>query len=364
MNAKRTLYYLMIVMVFLYGCNLPDTATEIPAPTASPLPPPTEVPQQTILHTVFPISESAPDANAYPDVTSADTAPEQRAPYGDSFDLNRLERPFTQDMVYLPDVDIASFSLSEDAEWYYLSIEMVGKNPNSPENIQFSVELDTNLDSFGDYLIVAQPPYSETWSADTLKIYADTDRDSAGVNAAKSDAPFSGNGYDQLIHSVSEKVGSDVDVAWVRVNAGPLATVQFAFKNSFSGSSFLYSVMADAGLQDVSHLDYVDFMNELEAGSPVRSNSNYPLKKLFAVDNTCYQAFGFKASGYEPKICPVIVQPQIVQPEISQPGIISTIIPGVTPSNNNDKCTSVGSPNPGNCPYGWADYPYCYCIPG
>lgn len=351
--TKNISWLLIILTVFflIQGCNLPiettPVATEPPTPDISPSPEPESVEHQNI-----PIS--APDAKPYPDVFSSDTAPEKRAPYGDSYDINRLERPFTQDMTYIPDMDISSFSLSEDDDWYYISIGLVGKNPNSPSNIQFSVELDTNLDSFGDFLIVAQPPYSEEWTADNIKIYSDTNRDTAGNNPSKSDAPFSGNGFDALIHSLADGEGNDSDTVWVRINAGEYAAVQFAFKKSFAGVSFLYAVMSDAGLKDVSRLDYVDHFTEKEAGSPVRSNPNYPLKQLFAVDNTCYQVFGFTPTGFEPKICPEIIQPlQVKDP--SQP---IPITPGV------DYCTSIGSPNPGNCPWGWSDAPYCVCTPG
>ncbi|HAX68793.1 MAG TPA: hypothetical protein PK152_06250 [Anaerolineales bacterium] len=344
----------LVMILLLQGCTLPGASAPTETPPLSTEEPPTAIPQSpeptAIQHQAIPVS--APDSQPYPDVFSSDTAPEKRAPYGDSYELNRLERPFTQDMTYIPDMDISSFSLSEDGDWYYVSIGVIGKNPNNPSNIQFSVELDTNLDSFGDLLIVAQPPYSEEWTASNIKIYSDTDRDSAGVNPSKSDMPFSGNGFDSLIHSPSEGIGSDVDVAWVRINAGQYATVQFAFKKSLSGSSFFYSVLADAGLKDVARLDYVDYFTEADAGSPVRSNPNYPLNQLYAVDNTCYQAFGFKPSGFEPKVCPEIIQPQQAKegPAPNTPGV--------------DACTAIGSPNPGNCPWGWSDWPFCVCTPG
>lgn len=354
-NKTNQLFAGILVLLMLQGCNLPGTVS--PTETVSP---PTEAPATELVpvvpteiqHQTIPVS--APLAKPYPDVTSRDTAPEQRAPYGDSFDINRLERPFTQDMTYIPDMDIASFSISDDGEFYFISIELVGKDPNNAAGIQYAVELDTNLDSFGDLLIVANPPFSEEWTAENIKIYTDTNRDSAGNSASRSDAPFSGNGYDTLVHDIVEGVGDDIDLAWVRINADPQSTVQIAFKKSFAGGSFLYSVIADSGLKDIARLDYVDYFTEKEAGSPIRSNPNYPLNALYAVDNTCYQVFGFKPSGYEPKICPEIVQPiQVKDP--SQP---IPVTPGV------DYCTSIGSPNPGNCPWGWSDAPYCVCTPG
>ncbi|GAB4567169.1 MAG: hypothetical protein Fur0017_07350 [Anaerolineales bacterium] len=213
-------------------------------------------------------------------------------------------------MTYIPDMDISAFGISQDDDWYFVSIGLVGNNPNSSSNIRFALELDTDLDGFGDFLIIADPPYSESWTADNIKIFADSNHNTAGISPLKSDAPFDGDGYDTLIHSPLEERGDDVDLAWIRINAGRFATVQFAFKKSFSGDSFMYSVIADAGLKDVTRFDYVDYFTESEAGSPVRDNRNYPLKELYAVDNTCFQAFGFFPSMFEPRICPDIVQPE------------------------------------------------------
>ena len=68
----------------------------------------------------------------------------------------------------------------------------------------------------------------------------------------------------------------------------------------------MLGVFSDAGLKDVGKLDYVDRFTEAEAGSPVKDKLYYPLGALFAVDNTCQEAFGFEPTGYEPKLCPRI----------------------------------------------------------
>lgn len=351
---KKMVFPLLVLLIA--SCNLPGS----PPPTET-LPPPTEVPSQSppdptaVDHQDIPASSSS--VQPYPDVTSDDTAPDKRAPYGDSFEINRLERPFTQDMAYLPDVDIASFGISEDDTWYYISIELVGKNPNNTPEIRFAVELDTNADSFGDFLIAADPPYSEEWATENISIFTDTNRDTAGASASRSDAVFTGNGFDSLIHKPAENIGTDPDTAWVRINAGEFATVQFAIKKTFSGGVFFYAVMADAGLKDAARLDYVDYFKESDAGSPVRENPTYPLKALFAVDNTCYQAVGFKPTLFEPKVCPVIVQPVFANPRQPGPG-------GTAPPPDQNSCDATGSPDPGNCPWGWSDWPYCVCTPG
>jgi hypothetical protein len=85
------------------------------------------------------------------DVESSGTGPEHRAPYGDSYNINLFERPFTQtDMNYLPPLDISTFKLSEDATWFYVSLDLIGGDPNDELNIKYAVELDTDHDGYGD----------------------------------------------------------------------------------------------------------------------------------------------------------------------------------------------------------------------
>jgi hypothetical protein len=121
-------------------------------------------------------------------------------------------------------------------------------------------------------------------------------------------------------------------------------SVQFAFKRSWSGSVFMLGVMSDAALKNPQKLDYVDRITLADAGSPVRGNSNYPLKALYAVDNACREAFGFKPTGYEPQLCPM-----------GEPAPKRTPRPGVTPTS----C----QPPAGGCGlhYEWIGEPYCYC---
>jgi len=50
-------------------------------------------------------------------------------------------------------------------------------------------------------------------------------------------------------------------------------------------------------------MDYVDRFTEMEAGSPVRDQQNYPLKALYGVDNVCREVFGFTGTKQEPQRC-------------------------------------------------------------
>ena len=319
--------YSLVLMLVVLACNLPgvvinlgdtpvpviitDTpvvsasATQADAATATANPSPTvELPTPTlaIAHSLIP-STSIKAGDLIHDVVSVDTAAENRAPYGDSYNINLFERPFMQDMSYVPDLDIVSYNLSYDEKFYYISIELVGTDPNNEIGIQYAVELDLDADGFGDYIIIARPPFNVDWSTDNVQVVQDTNRDTGGLSAEKSDAPLPGDGYDMVIFDGGRGQDDDPDLAWVRINAGKYATVQFAFKQALAKTRFMYGVIADAGLKSIADLDYVDRFTEAEAGSPEKSEQYYPLKALYGVDNVCREAQGFTGTGQEPQRC-------------------------------------------------------------
>lgn len=360
MNAKNKIYSLFaLLFIVALACNAPAGGAE---PTSPPdVIEPSPIPQQTVEPTQeMASSEAQPVVShlqtPFPDVSggrlvhdtdSSGTAPEKRAPVGDSYDINRLERPFLQDMTYVPDLDIKYFTLAQDDDWYYVSIKTVGTDPNNPLGIHFGMEFDMNKDGFGDFIVLAKPPYSSEWTASNVQIFADQNKDTSGVSATKSDAPISNDGYETLIVDSAQGIGDDPDVAWVRMVNDDKVTIQFAFKKSWSGNVFMVGVLADAGLKNISQLDYVDRFTEREAGSPIRSKQFYPLQALHSVDNTCREAVGFVSTGFEPMVCPPIVQPT------AAPGQA-----GDTPSSAG--CMITPADCDANAPYFWP-YPHCAC---
>lgn len=340
----------MILLIAMLACNLPGGAVT-PPPTQGPVQvaiiEPTATPQPTLtpgaVHTMSPADPGT--GKIVYDVESAGTAREQRAPYGDTYEWNRLERPFQQDMTYVSDLDISQFIVAKDSDWWYVSLKLIGVDPNNVQGIHYGVELDLDRDGFGDYLIWAHPPYTEQWDTLPVQVFQDQNHNTAGLSAIKSDAPFDADGYETLIFDGSVG-GSDPDLAWVRVNAGEGGMVQFAFKRAWSGSVFMLGVIADAGWKDPRKLDYVDRLPIAEAGSPVKENMYYPLKGLFLVDNTCREAFGFEPTRYEPQSCPVAATPT-KEPREARPGP-TPVTPICQPP-----VTMV-------CPNGW-DYTKCQC---
>lgn len=253
------------------------------------------------------------------DVESSGTGPQRRAPYGDSYKLNRFERPFLQDMTYVADLDIHKFGLSEDEDWYYISIQLIGNDPNNPLGIHYGAEIDRNADGFGDYIIWTQPPYTPQWENRTIQVFQDSNLDTSGVSALKSDSASDANGYDTLVFDGSTQANVDPDLAWARIQGNGKAMLQIAFKKDLTGPAFMLGVVADAGLKDLSKFDYADHFTEVDAGSSVQSNKYYPLGLLYAVDNTCWEAYGMQTTGYEPKLCQPILQPVNTQSPDDEP---------------------------------------------
>jgi hypothetical protein len=235
---------------------------------------------------------------------------ESGAPYGDSYKLNRFERPFLQNMTYVADLDISNFSLSEDQDWFYVSLQLAGSNPNNVMGINYGAEIDLNADGGGDFLILTQPPYTTEWSTSTVRIFQDSNGDTAS----------NGNGYDASVFDGSRTDNSDPDLAWVRLSPDLPGMVQFAFKKLLTGPAIMLGVLSDAGPRDVSKYDYADHITEADAGSPVKNNKHFPLGSLYAVDNTCWTATGFPTTGNEPKLC----QPNLQTVNTQKPEETST----------------------------------------
>lgn len=318
----------IVVLILGMSCNIASTPVDTISPTAPAMEgsspsgsiniesePVTSVPSLTAVvpvtgHLIQPATDVPKPARVIDDVESSGTGPEGRAPYGDSYAINRFERPFLQDMTYVPDMDIHKFSLSQDADWYYVSIQLIGSDPNNSVGINYGVELDLDGDGFGDYMIWAVPPYLSAWDTSTVQIYQDADHDTAGESSAESDAVFSGTGYDTMLFDGKTGQNDDPDLAWVRMIEGDTAVIQFAFKRSLVSSYFMLGVVSDAGLRDVTKYDYADYFSETDAGSPVSGKEFFPLGSVYSVDNTCWEAYGQAPSAFKPKkVCQQIVQP-------------------------------------------------------
>jgi hypothetical protein len=318
-NHSRILSGLIILLLAALACNLPTTSQGTPDTvviyvTETSAPPPLletvtpNAPASTIAppitHVLYPADAQTAGGLSY-DVDSRGTAPEHRAPYGDSHKINLFERPFTQNVMdYIPDLDILTFRINTDSNWYYVFMELGSVDPATGTLTgEYAVELDIDRDGHGDYLIWTKPPFTTSWKTDGVTVFTDTNNDTGGPAPGDSDAPFNGDGYDSTI--VDSGQGTDPDLAWVRIDPRSPTTIQFAFKKSLAGSTFMWGVWADMGIRDPKKFSYNDHFTETEGGSPEKSEPQfYPIKAIYAVDNTCREAYGFKPTGDETLICP------------------------------------------------------------
>lgn len=297
-------------------------STEIPAATSTPAP---------VVHVVSPVSGAFHESTAHDNEESA-TYESKSVRFGDVFEVNRFERPFTvEDMTYLPYIDIFDFVMTSDADWYYVDLSMIGPDTATGNaHGTYGVEFDLDVDGRAEILLLAEDPGSQ-WSTDRVRVYLDGNGDVGGAQSLP-DAGYKGDGFETVIFDSG--YGDDPDLAWAQSVIKTRATVKFAFKKSLlrNYSKFMWSVLASKDPLDPGKFYFNDYYTEEVAGSPDKESKFYPIKEIAAFDNSCRVPTGFKATGLEPLGCNVSVQ--IAQPNEdpsnpspSDPGIIIFWIP-------------------------------------
>ncbi len=312
---RRLLFFISILisLVVLFGCNMPlnkiepSPTPELPTPTASPKPAPTITPE--IVHVDLPGGPVGKIYQTVHDQVNENTAPKKEAYGGDDFNLGRFERPFDQKMNYMPLVDLVTVQLSrEDPLWIYVLLKVdrpfVAVPSSKPH---FMVELDTNLDNRGDYLIVTDLPEDTEWSTKSVQVLTAPDFNIGGKVAVKPDPQLSeGRGYYEIIFDDGK--GEDPDLAWSKRSKVDPATVLIAFKNTLTGGEkggFVWLPWADEGMLQWSLFDFNDHFTLEQAGFPIKTDlKNYPLKELWGVDNTCRMPSGFNPDKTMIGLCP------------------------------------------------------------
>jgi len=263
----------------------------------------TETPQSNAtpaaVHTITPAAPGAPEESKQ-DIDTSSTANRKLA-LGDSFRLGIFERPFTAgDMNYVEYTDLQEASISSDENFFYfvLDLENNGIDADHP-GMHYGVEFDTDLDGRGDILLWAQESGNPDWTTDGVSVFEDANEDVGGSKPVMAD-PSRGDGYESLLFSPQQT--GDPDSAWRRSDG---RQIHLAVKKGLIGSSgFFWKVWADNGPADPSLFDYNDSFSEAQAGSPGNGSSAfYPVNALSQVDSTCWIAYNYRASGYEPGGC-------------------------------------------------------------
>ncbi len=286
---------------------------------------PTDTLIPTIVHLSVP---GEPPGSWLSEITDRDTsavAAEKRALGGENFSKNLFERPFNANAMdqYFADLDITRARLFEDAQWVYVSIRLAGKNNSGFLGGNYGVEVDLDVDGRGDLLIFTGAPGAQ-WSTDGVRAWLDNNNDVGSSHPVDSDAPGSGDGYESLYFDAG--LGVDPDAAWVRLAPDDPAGVQIAFKLSLlnNDTKYTWGVWTDRSILNPAWFDYNDHFTAAQAGSSLVESSEYPIKGLYELDNTCRWAVGFTPTGSEPGICPVPVTP--TSPPPVTPGKISGIV--------------------------------------
>ncbi len=242
---------------------------------------------------------------------------------GDVFAFNLYERPFReQDQAeFYPDLDIRYARLVRQGEWFYAEIRLHGldSQTSAPQG-NYGIEIDTNIDGRGDFLIWALGPIPNQWTPSGVEVYQDTQADVGGRVACQSDAPFQGDGYEHLVYRADPRTAlAWVRWEWTQEGNQRYPAVLLAFHQSVLGTPparFLWQAWADGGLKQPGMMDYHDQYARAQAGVPYPNQQDFPIKGLARMDNTCRAAFGFQLTGLEPCLCrnnvtaPVCPQPE------------------------------------------------------
>ena len=303
----RSFIPFLLFVFALSGCNFPTSQqTPTPAPTtavpAVTMAAPTATDPSTA--TPAPVSHtSMPGDPAYvTDQVAVDCNTGLRYAAGasdlvssgcDYWNREWLERP-ADSMTggYQGALDIVWAQAGASGPWTYLRIKTYNLGA-MPDGYQAGFELDQNLDSRGDFLLLASKPSGTTWTTDGVQVWQDTNGDVGGSKPFAYDAQ-GGNGYETNL--VDSGQGNDPDLAWVRISPTDSDTIEFAFKSNLLHNPNVFGWWAWTGTANVSPAKF-----EL-----VDSEQN---DSTWDVDNTCSWIFGAKPKANQLLNLCAVVQP-------------------------------------------------------
>jgi len=313
-NINSTFALVAIISTVL-ACSFPS-ATETPATTPPATiivenivteGPPTDT---SIQHQVIPVSLPEFRSSHAGDYDSSITAQEKKSAGGDRFTFERFERPFNANTmdVYFANLDIVDTFVYQDDTWIYGTIQVKDRTTANSSPYRFAMQLDTNLDGKGDWLVIASNPSSTDWTTDGVQVFQDTNSDVGDLTAMLTDDNAIGDGFETMIFDNGK--GDDPDSAWIRISSQDSNTVEIAVKRSVVGNptQYLVDMWAGHATLDPALFDYSDHFTHEQAGAADPGLPNfYPIKSVYELDNSCRMAVGFQPTGSEPGLCQVLV---------------------------------------------------------
>ncbi len=300
-----------ILILAVLACTFASTppAADAPTATSNPANLPAASPESPgVQHQSVPAELPAARSSHAGDHDSSITANQKRAEGGDRFTFGRFERPFNANPmdVYYPYLDIQDTLFYQDLTWIYAVITLKGGDANQALAGKYAVEMDSDVDGGGDWLVLVSQPSSTDWSTSGVQVWFDTNDDVGGEITVNADDVSNGNGYESLIFDQDQ--GDDPDLAWARISPQDANTVQIAAKRSLlaGDDTFLAGMWAGGAILDPALFDLNDHFTHTQAGAAlIDLEIYYPIKAISELDNSCRMAIGFQPKGNEPGLCPI-----------------------------------------------------------
>ncbi|MDP3682401.1 MAG: hypothetical protein Q8S01_00570, partial [Ignavibacteria bacterium] len=259
----------------------------------------------------------------------------------DNWKKDKLERPAdAPNGTYFPEIDIVRAEMGTNQIWMFAKISLYKDAAGQlPPELNLGFEIDTDLDSRGDYLILANGLNSTDWTTDGVQVWWDQTNDVGGNKPHVPDGK-TGDGYETLLFDAGQ--GLDSDLAWVRINPEDRASVEFAFKPSFLPENQVFTWWAWATLQDFLPIDMelVDSQQDTES---------------WKIDNTCSWIFNGKPSKMIANICEFVVPTPTPLPTPT-PSVIGCVV------KSDAQCNAEADIQLGGFPWWW-DAANCRCQP-
>jgi hypothetical protein len=364
---KRSFQFCFFILVLLAlltsSCNLPlgkatpvSTVSPVQQPTAAPattIPTQTSSPLPVALATVTPAPPTATatqishstvpgDPTYLSDQVVSDCNTGARVVAGtnqivtsgcDYWNREWLERPADGPTgAYVPALDIVWGMAGKTDPWIFLKLK-VNNLSKIPDGFKAGFELDDDLDSRGEFLLLATKLTSTTWSTDGVQVWQDKNGDVGGSQAFLYDQNTS-DGYETKLFDSG--VGSDADLAWARISPKDANNIEFAFKSSLLSNPKVFGWWAWTGLANLAPDKFEIVDHEQDASA-------------WNLDNSCSWIFGQKPKeGQLANLCVVV-----------KPTATPTLVPTNAPTTVVTSCPILIR----RCRVGWAwSQAACACV--
>ena len=314
----RTICSVLLLFILMLACGgAGSVATEAPTTVTGTeeSTPPTEV---SIQHNDIPVNLPADQSGESGDFDSSKVLSNGSLVGGDRFTFGRFERPFNANTmdIYFSDLDIVGTQVFQDDIWIYANIVLRELTATSSANQRYAVEIDSNVNGKGDWLILSLKPATTDWAVTGVQVFQDSNADVGLELPTLTDEGAIGisDGFETKVFDQGQ--GNDPDTAWVRISPNNPNVIEFAIKKSVIGTPqrYLVGVWAGTALLDPSLFDLNDSFTHEQAGASDAGLTNfYPIKQVAEIDNSCRIAVGFQPTGQEPGLCETFT-PQVDSP--------------------------------------------------